>query len=156
MTNSNLVGQIIISSTLGIGRVVGLEQIGEDKRYFLVVESVDKKLKNFIPVDDKRSYRTLAEKEDIDKVISGLSTPVDSIDHESKKDRINYFKENSQFQDIETISKLIRELNKLTDRGSVEDQIFKRLTKSLIDEHSMVNKVAELESTTFVMDSLKI
>lgn len=156
MTNSNLVGQIIMSSTLGVGRVVGLEQIGDDKRYFLVVESVDKKLKNFIPVDDKRSYRTLTEKSKLDEVIKALSTPVESIEHESKKDRINYFKENSQFQDIETISKLIRELNVLTDRGSVEDQIFKRLTKSLTDEHSMVHKVSEAESTTFVTDSLKL
>jgi RNA polymerase-interacting CarD/CdnL/TRCF family regulator len=155
MTNSNLIGQIIISSTLGVGRVVGIDQIGDDKRYFLVVESVDKKLKNFIPVDDERSYRTLSEKEEITKVIEGLSSPIDSTEHDSKKDRINYFKENSQFQDIETISKLIRELNILTDRGSVEDQIFKRLTKSLADEHSMVHQVTEAESTTFVMDSLK-
>ena len=156
MENSNLIGQIIISSTLGVGRVVGIDQIGDDKRYFLVVESVDKKLKNFIPVDDKRSYRTLSEKTKIDEIIKGLSEPIESIEHSSKKDRINYLKEHSQFQDIETISKLIRELNVLTDRGSVEDQIFKRLTKSLAEEHSMVHKVAELESTTFVSDSLKI
>ncbi len=154
MKNSDIIGQLIISSTLGVGRVVGMDQIGNDQRDFLVVESVDKKLKNFIPVDDKRSYRTLVSKEEIESVIKELSVKAELLEHPSKKDRINYFKENSQFQDLETIIKLIKELNLLNDKGSVEEQIFKRLTNSLALEHSIVNQVPESESLELVLNSL--
>jgi RNA polymerase-interacting CarD/CdnL/TRCF family regulator len=154
MTNSDIIGQIIISSTLGVGRVVGIDKIGDDQRYFLVVESVDKKLKNFVPVEDKRSYRTLVSKEEIESILSQLSDKFEPTSHDSKKDRINYFKENSQFQDLETIIKLIRELNQLDDKGSVEDQIFKRLTSSLALEHSIINQVPESESLELVLNAL--
>ncbi|WP_127717082.1 CarD family transcriptional regulator [Halobacteriovorax sp. HLS] len=143
MMDSDLIGQIIISSTFGVGRVVGVEKIGADDRYFLVVESVDQKLRNFIPMDDTKSFRTLLSKEELTKVVEDLSTDFEAVDYDSKKDRINYFKESSLFQDMENIVKLVKELNQLTDRGSVEDQIFKRLTSSLAAEYALINEVSE-------------
>lgn len=143
MMDSDLIGQIIISSTFGVGRVVGVEKIGSDDRYFLVVESVDQKLKNFIPMDDTKSFRTLLSKEELAKVVEDLSSEYEALDYDSKKDRINYFKESSLFQDMENIVKLVKELNQLTDRGSVEDQIFKRLTSSLAAEYALINEVSE-------------
>jgi len=155
MQNSDILGQLVISSSFGAGRVIKVDELGFDNRPFLVVESQDQKAKYFIPVEDKNSYRFISTQKAIDSVLISLSNDSNLGLFDSKKDRINYFKTNSQIQDVELIAKLLSELNDINDRGAVENQIFLKLVDTLALEYSIVTQIPLDESKQKVTKALE-
>ena len=155
MYDKNLIGKLVISSNFGIGKIENVERVGDGSQLFLVVESIDHKLRNFIPIEDKTAYRFLADKNELDKTIENLKGDGPNKDFNSKKERINYFKDMCSMQDLDTISKLIKHLNNLSDRGSSEDQILNRLVENLALEHSVVNNVEIETSREFLSEVLE-
>lgn len=155
MPYSHILGQIVISSSFGIGRVTEVDEENYGPKPFIVVECQDQKAKYFAALDDKKSYRLVSSKEKIDQIILTLKDAPEKVAHESKKDRINYFKTNSQIQDVDLISKLIRELYHLTDRGSAEEQILNRLIDTLALEYKVITDVSLDDAKKLLFNSLK-
>ena len=148
-----IVGKLVISSTFGVGRVVEISENQIDDRTFLVVQAEDKNLKNYIPMEDERSYRLIMSKEVINGAIQDLKAmPIKKFS--SKKERISYFRNNSQVQDIKLFAKLLVELNVIRDRGTIENHIFKTLIDTLALEYSIVNKIEFENSKRFIIKTL--
>lgn len=133
-----LIGKTILSHKFGSGLVVAVEDLSNAGKPFLVVESDEGKIKNFIAFADEQSYRELLGKEQFEKTVNKLSPKVEGREFASKKDRISFFKTESKIQELDQIITLINELNSMTDRSSAEEQILTELTESLAFEHSLV------------------
>lgn len=152
--NSKHIGELILSSNFGYGTIVGIEQMGQGRDFF-VVDCNGNNVKSFVPVDDENSYRFLSEPSDIESVIGSLSEAPDDLFFESKKERINYFKDQSKVQDTILIAKLISQMGHIDDRGSTEDQVMNRLVETLALEYSLVMNKSPDECKKLVLDKIK-
>lgn len=144
----DLIDQIILSSNFGVGKVVGIDEMGGKE--FLVVEDQQLRVKNFVSANDTDSYRLISEKEFLGKLITSIPSLNITNVYESKKDRINHFKQQAKIQDIEKIAHLIVELVQLDDRGSAEDSIKQRLLESVALEYSLVMEVSLEEANKYM------
>ena len=77
----------------------------------------------------------------------------DIREFESKKDRINFYRDQSNVQDITVISELLCELNHLEDRSSTEEKIFSKLIDTIALEYSYVYK-EEIEKSTDIITGI--
>ncbi len=144
---------LIISSNLGLGELLGTEQIGGDE--FYIVQSVDSSVKAYYPITEKEQFRKISSTDEIDKIIDQLLDNIAIKSYESKKDRITFFKEESQIQNIQNLSLLIRELYDLSDRGTIEDKILDNLIDSLALELSVIKDIEHVNAKDIVSKQLK-
>lgn len=138
MDYSSFIGKQVLSSSFGVGRVVSIEDIGVEGRLFLVIESEGKSVKNFVAVDDEQSYRLIADKETVEEIFEDFKSDKDFQTFKSKKERIDYFKNQSKIQDIRHIGDLLFHLSTLEDRSSAEQALYSKLKDSLCLEHSII------------------
>ena len=148
-----LIGKTVLTASFGVGVIVNVEQMAGN-RTFLVIESPQKNLKNFIPYEDFQSYRFLSQKEKLTTVLAQLESPYSAPDFDSKKDRIDYFKKQAKIQDLNNIVNTIQHLDQLTDRGSAESQIYKDLLEDLCLEHSLVHDIEIEKSRQIISEFL--
>jgi len=153
-SHEHLIGQMVISSSFGIGTIIQVDTMDGGDRVFLVVECQKQRVKHFIPVESSDNYRLITSLEAINKVLSSLATAPNMQPFESKKDRINYFRSTSQNQDIKVVAELIKELDALSDRGAVESQILSRLIETLALEYSVITSVELAEAKKIVDQAL--
>ena len=152
MDYDNIIGKTVLSSKFGSGEVIGIEQMGGGKD-FLVIDCHEQNIKNFLPAEDTDSYRLLSTKEQFQKSLEGLKGPDsedNTLDFESKKDRINYFKESSSIQNLDEILRLLNMLANLDTRSSAEDSIYSNLLDSVSLEYSIVFDLSKDESLSVV------
>lgn len=147
---SEFLGKFVLSSNFGVGTVMGIDDMGIEGKEFLVIECIGKNVKNFIPVGDTNNYRFAVTAEKFDLVTEELKQTIDVPDFDSKKDRINHYKNEAGIQDLDNIVKVIKELRELDSRSSVEEQIYARLIESVALEHSVVFKSPIEESTSLI------
>lgn len=148
------IGKLILSSAFGVGKIVSIDKMGLDRDYF-VIECIGNNVRTFVPADDLNSYRFLATSEEIEKYLSVISDNLDLLDFGSKKERINFFKDESKIQDTEKMSFLINQLSNLSDRGSTEDQVLNKLIDSFALEYSLINNKSLDECKELVLDRIK-
>ncbi len=151
MSQTDILGKLVLSSNFGIGRIVDINIMGDKE--FLVIESEQNSVKNFVPRSDEESYRFLSEEATMDSIINDLKTKNDIREFESKKDRINFYRDQSNVQDITVISGLLCELNHLEDRSSTEEKIFSKLIDTIALEYSYVYK-EEIEKSTDIITGI--
>ena len=48
---NEFLGRYVLSSNFGVGTVLSIEEMGGDGKQFLVIESLNNSVKNFIPVE---------------------------------------------------------------------------------------------------------
>jgi len=137
LDQADLIGKIVLSSSFGAGKIVEITKMSGD-RHFLVIESIGNNVKNFVPMEDNLTYRYISSKDDLESLLGKLSKKVSSEEFDSKKDRVNYFKQEAKVQDLESVAQLLKELHGLEDRNTAEEQIFNKLIDSLALEYSLV------------------
>lgn len=152
--HSKHIGELILSSNFGYGTIIGIEEMGTGRDFF-VVDCSGNNVKSFVPVDDEDSYRFLSEKADIEIALGTLEKLPDGLDFESKKERINYFKDQSKVQDTGIIAKLISQMGHIEDRGSTEDQVMNKLVESFALEYSLITNKSPDECKKLVLDKIK-
>ncbi len=151
MDQSDIVGKLVLSSNFGVGRIVDISIMGEKE--FLVIESEQNSVKNFVPRSDEESYRFLCDEETMQEILAKIKNNIDTREFNSKKDRINFYRDQSNVQDIKVISTLLCELNHLEDRSSTEEKIYSKLIDTLALEYSYVYK-EEIEKSTNIITGI--
>ncbi|MDA8793101.1 hypothetical protein N9N67_07640 [Bacteriovoracaceae bacterium] len=147
-------GKIVLSTNFGVGKVVGLDTLG-GKGEYLVVESMDHNVKNFLPVAGENNFRLLLEEDDLIKRLDAIGEDTSALEFESKKDRINYFKNTSKTQKFDVIIELINQLILVEDRGALENQILDKLSDTIALEHSITKKLDLEQSKKFINDLIQ-
>ena len=155
MQESDIIGQIVISSSFGIGRVVSIDEEGYGDQPFMIIESQKHKASHMVPLKDKKKYRTVASASVFKKMLNRLGTDSGEKDFESKKERIDYFKKNSRIQELNSVANLLVELNAIKDRGATEIQIYQKLIDNLAMECSIINEESIEVSTQTIIDMLQ-
>lgn len=152
----NILGRYVLSSNFGVGTVVSLEEMGGDGKRFLVIESLNNSVKNFIPIEETNYYRFAVSENEFDSIAKNFEGETEVPDFDSKKDRINHYKSASGIQDLDHIVKVLCELRAIDSRSSVEEQIYNRLIETVALEHSVVFKTPIDESTKYVQQLMDL
>ena len=155
MKETEIIGKTVLSSKFGIGIVTGVDDLGLGDKQFLVIETEQRKVKNFIPIEDTDHYRLLETKAKLQKVIKELSKKSDGVEFESRQERINYFKDASRIQDVTKIKDLLIHLYHLDDKGTLEDSIYDKLLETLALECSIVMEMDKEKARESIVDQLK-
>lgn len=155
MKESEIIGKTVLSSKFGIGIVTGVDDLGLGDKQFLVIETDQRKVKNFIPIEDTDHYRLLESKDKLQKTIKDLSKKIKDVEFESRQERINYFKDASRIQDVTKIKELLIHLHNLDDKGTLEDQIYDKLLETLALECSIVMEMDKEKARESIEDQLK-
>lgn len=150
----NQIGKLILSSSFGVGKIVSIDKMGQQRDFF-VIECIGNNVKTFVPVHDENSYRFVSSKSQIESYLDIIEKDVTPIEFESKKERINYFKDQSKIQDTEKMSLLINQLSNLSDRGSTEDSVMTKLIDSFSLEYSLIIEKSQEECKELVLDRIK-
>lgn len=145
-----ILGRYVLSSNFGVGTVLSIEEMGGDGKEFLVIESLNNSVKNFIPIKETNFYRFAVSENEFDKITQHFNDVTKVPEFESKKDRINHYKSASGIQDLGHIVQVLCELRAIDQRSSVEEQIYNRLIETVALEHSVIFKTPITESTKFV------
>lgn len=145
-----ILGRFVLSSNFGVGTVLSIEEMGGDGKKFLVIESLNNSVKNFIPIDETNYYRFAVSENEFDKITETFTSESEVPEFDSKKDRINHYKTASGIQDLEHIVQVLCELRAIDQRSSVEEQIYNRLVETVALEHSVIFQTPIAESTKHV------
>ena len=65
MDESKIIGKTVLSSKFGVGIVSGVDDLGMGDKKFLVIETDQRQVKNFIPIEDTDHYRLLESKDEL-------------------------------------------------------------------------------------------
>lgn len=153
VSQDKYLGKIVLSTNFGVGKVVGLDTVGGGE--YLVVESVDNNVKNFLPVAGEDNFRLLMEENDLNQKLDTIGEKTSPLEFESKKDRINYFKNSSKTQKIDVIIELINQLILVDDRGTLENQILDKLAETVALEHSITKNLDLEKSKEYINDLIQ-
>lgn len=148
------IGKLILSSAFGVGKIVSIDKMGQDRDFF-VIECIGNNVRTFVPIHDDNSYRFVCSQNDIEKYLNQMQKQVKPLEFDSKKERINYFKDQSKIQDTEKMSFLINQLSCLSDRGSTEDTVMNKLIDSFSLEYSLIINKTHEECKELVLDRIK-
>lgn len=154
MNESEIIGKTVLSSKFGVGIVTGIDDLGMGDKQFLVIETDQRKVKNFIPIDDTDHYRLLESKAKLKKIVEGLDQKFEGHEFESRQERINYFKDASRIQDVSKIRDLLIHLSDLDDKGTLEEQIFEKLLETLATECSIVLEIDKKQARESIESQL--
>ena len=149
------INDLVLSSNFGLGKIVGFETVGDANQNFVVIESLEKKIKVLAPITENLNFRKLSAADELKERLNNLKNLVSKKEFESKKDRITYFKGQSNKQDLNSIFETIVELRDLEDRGSVENKIYENLVDNIKLELTTVTDMDKDDASQYVDNSLK-
>ena len=150
------VGKLVLSPDFGAGIIIAVEELDSSShQMFFVVEHESEKAKSYLPVDGKGNYRFLSAPTDLENLLAGLYHKDLKQQFESKKDRINYFRKKSKIHNASEIVDLISELSSLSDRGTIENQIYSKFIDSLALEYSIVIGKSIDDSKAIILNQLE-
>lgn len=133
-----LVGRDVISLDAGLGRVIGLDDLGMENNEFLVIEYGKDKAKSYFNTTAKKNFRELTTVAGFQRLVEGVGEQDSSKSFNSKQERINYFKSQSKAADVKSLFDLLELLVRQEDLGAVEVQIRNRVLDSLALELSII------------------
>jgi RNA polymerase-interacting CarD/CdnL/TRCF family regulator len=150
------VSDIVISLSFGIGKIVDITELQIDEGFFYLIEGIEEKFKTFVPVKAGPKFRKLSSFDTIRTKLELLGGPVELKKYKSRKERVLEFKEKSEPKNIEEMIEVIKELNALNDRGSIENDLFVKLKRNMAKEYSFVGKVKEREALEIIQKGLDV
>lgn len=149
------VSDLVVSLSFGIGKIVAIDQVGGSKNLFYLIQSIDKNMRTMVPVNAVKGLRHLSNSQSLIKFLEDLARPAEPRVYQTKKDRILNFKERSDASSLEDLVDLIREINSLTDRGSIENKLLSDLQSFLAKEIAYINQITHDEAFNTVIQKCK-
>lgn len=149
------VSDVVVSLAFGIGKIVAIEQLAGHKGFFYLIQSVDKNMKTMVPVKSLKGLRLLSERHSFMTELDRLGQFHSGKSYSTKKDRILHFKERSDANSLQDLAELIRELNSLTDRGSIENKLLADLQSFLAKEYAFLFQITQEEAFSTVVQKCK-
>ncbi len=149
------IGKLILSSEFGVGRIMSVNDLGIQGRFFYAVEILEKKLKNYLDVEKNESYRFVATLEEIQETFNKLKKRSIAKEFTAQKERVHYFKELSKVQTLESLSSTLLELNGVEKRTPIENDIYQRIINTLAEEHVIITGADIDRSKAIINSNLK-
>ncbi len=147
----------VLSTDFGRGEITGIREKFDGKEDYYIVECGGAKLKNYIPVKNVKSFRHLSTKEEIESAMNGFTEQgQDELDFPSKKDRLNYFKEAFKRHEMSSIVRVVGELSRFDDLGTIESKLLDKLIDTLVIEISLVFGINEVEAKQILKQRLSL
>ena len=150
------VSDVVISLAFGIGKIVEITELQSNSGLFYLIEGIEEKFKTFVPVNSGNKFRKISSLDKISAQVNLLKGPVELKEYKSRKERVLDFKEKAEPRNIEEMIKIIKELNSLNDRGSIENELFVKLKKNMAKEFSYVSDMKERDALEIIQKELDI
>ncbi|EQC48479.1 CarD-like protein [Bacteriovorax sp. BSW11_IV] len=154
------VGDVVISPKFGVGHVVGMESLSDVGTSFYVIETNNDKCRVLVPLSGRPQIRRPATKDIIEKSLEQIKTAENVVSafpaFKSKRERVEFFKEVLKSIDLNTTVTAICELNDISNRGKVEDQILDGLIANYSIEVAEVTQRDNDEAKTLIYDLLEM
>ena len=150
------VSDVVISLAFGIGKIVEIAELQQDSGLFYLIEGIEEKFKTFVPVNSVSKFRKISSAEQMNTHLKLLKGPVELKDYKSRKERVLDFKEKAEPKNLEEMTNVIKELNSLNDRGSIENELFLKLKKNMAKEYSFVGNIKEREAFEIIQKELEV
>jgi len=113
-------------------------------------------MKTMVPINSIKGLRLLSDKVVFNSELQSLHNPVMQGFYGSKKDRILKFKERSDANSLQDLTHLIRELNTLGDRGSIENKLLSDLQGFFAKEYAYLFDLTQDQAYTTVVQKCKV
>ena len=149
------VSDLVVSLAFGIGKIVAIENVQGSKNFFYLIQSVDKNMRTMVPVNSVKGLRHISNTKILSELLESLQQPTKPRFYQTKKDRILNFKERSDASSLSDLIELIREINSLTDRGSIENKLLSDLQSFLAKEIAYINQTTHDEAYNIVLQKCK-
>ena len=150
---NNFLGKTVISASFGEGVIAEITKMNEE--HFFIVQNQDNNMRHYVPINDSNAYRYITNESDfIDILEKDLIHKREVKEFDSKKDRINFFKEQSKNQKLSNICQNISLLHWIEDKGTLEEQIYQRLIENLSLEYSLIKSIDRKQAETFILDKM--
>ena len=150
------VSDVVISLAFGIGKIVEITELQANSGLFYLIEGIEEKFKTFVPVNSGNKFRKISSLDKITSQVDRLKGTVAIKEYKSRKERVLEFKEKAEPRNIEEMIKIIKELNSLNDRGSIENELFVKLKKNMAKEFSYVSNMKERDALEVIQKELEI
>ena len=150
------VSDVVISLAFGIGKIVEITELQANSGLFYLIEGIEEKFKTFVPVNSGNKFRKISSLDKITTQVDLLKGTVELKEYKSRKERVLEFKEKAEPRNIEEMIKIIKELNSLNDRGSIENELFVKLKKNMAKEFSYVSNMKERDALEIIQKELDI
>ena len=139
--NSEKIGMTVISASFGEGVISEVTEMNGEE--FFIVLNQSNNMRHYVPIDDSKAYRYVCDEKTFSETINKYLVVNDyELEFESKKDRINYYKDQAKDQRLEVICKNIKSLHETEDKGTLEEQIYTRLIENLCLELSIIKNLS--------------
>lgn len=131
---------IVVSPKFGIGVIKGLEFLSGMDDPFILIESLDQKLRNLIPTNSDVLIRKVSTKGSFNKSLDKVNDQSVKNEYDNRKDRITTFQDKvkSNKVGLGTILSVIKEIHQLKDKGTVERQMMNELLETVSKEYAFV------------------
>ncbi|MDC0254149.1 CarD family transcriptional regulator [Bacteriovoracales bacterium] len=150
------VSDVVISLAFGIGKIVEITELQSNSGLFYLIEGIEEKFKTFVPVNSGNKFRKISSLDKISAQVDLLKGTVQIREYKSRKERVLDFKEKAEPKNIEEMIKIIKELNSLNDRGSIENELFVKLKKNMAKEFSYVSEMKERDALEIIQKELDV
>jgi len=145
------IGRKVISASFGEGIISEITEMNNEPFYIVLNQSNN--MRHYVPINDSSAYRYISNEDQFLETINQSLIKNDyPLEFDSKKDRINYYKEQSKIQDLTSICKNIKTLHLVEDRGSLEDQIYQRLMENVGLEYSLIKEIDSEKGMEFIKE----
>ena len=143
------IGKKVISASFGEGVISEITEMNNEPFYIVLNQSNN--MRHYVPINDSSAYRYISDEKNFVSILeSALIKSSYKVEFESKKDRINYYKDQSKIQNLESICQNIKTLHLTEDRGSLEEQIYQRLIENLSLEYQLIKDIKDKEANDFI------
>lgn len=145
------IGKKVISASFGEGIISEITEMNNEPFYIVLNQSNN--MRHYVPINESHAYRYVSnEAQFVETLNQSLLEKNYPLHFQSKKDRINYYKEQSKIQDLNSICMNIKTLHLIQDRGSLEEQIYLRLLDNLALEYTLIKKVDPNQGNEFIKE----
>ena len=112
-------------------------------------------MKVFIAVDNAGTLRVLKSKDEINDLLTTLKETPSPRDFDSKKDRINFYKDEVKTNDPIKQYQLLNEMHSIDDRGKSEDSALSKQLDSLAMEIKFIFDLDLPAAQDMLLENLK-
>lgn len=146
--------ETVLSIEFGKGEVTGIDKLRDGLEDYFIVECESPKSTNYYPVKGNCNFRKVSSRELLEESLTILGEAIPAKSFESRKDRINYFKDAFKIQSIKEIAKMLSEISSQDALGTTETKIMDNFKETFALEISLVFGITTVEARVWIENGL--
>ncbi|ATH07108.1 hypothetical protein BIY24_03890 [Halobacteriovorax marinus] len=142
----SVVGESVICSGNGIGKIIDVAPLHEGGEEFYKVSFPKDKCVNYFSVNNKSSYRILSSEVVIKKAIKIFNSKIDKVEYRTTQEKINTQREMLKEEDIVKLSRTLSMINSEKEIHAQISKPFKDSLNTFIEEIVFVLDIKKSEA----------